>query len=388
MDANLAVDLFWISATVNASTALFFAWRGLAGWATGRFAREAADGSWRRSLFVLQDEKPWCLARFSLILVQSFVLCFAAFALLLQGDVLQNPFLGLTTSGRTCFAINIGCYMYLLIQDALLQRHLPNYYITFMHHLVAAVVYLVFLEYRQNALSGTVGLFFAAAAPFFELSDLLKELHVEQHRSACGVSFFLSGLFALVFRLLLPTGFVVYSYVVDSPFTMDILVMSCYFLSLVFFGMLNLWFVYSAGNSLRAHYRSRSAWLYMRPLQLGKPHGLDVRQARSSNTAASFTQASFTAKRNDLNLLAPCSNTNLASNTLTAGNLTNSGKDYHKMDIAAFFNTLGTAPSSECQSPLNNTPGSIELQAGLNQAQDTPTSAAASESEATILSEV
>ncbi|XP_022091922.1 uncharacterized protein LOC110979993 [Acanthaster planci] len=346
MDADLAIDLFCISVTVNLCTALFFAWRGLADWLIRRFSEEP-DGTWRRLLFVLQDEKPWFLARFLLILVQSTVLCWAGVALLLQGEVLQKPFLGLAASGRVCFAINIGCYMYVLVQDALLQRHLSNYYITFMHHLVAAVVYLVFLEFRQNALGGTVGLFFAGAAPFFETSHLLKELHVETHRPAHGTSSIFSGLSALVFRVLLPAGFVAYSYVVASPFTMDILVMSCYFLSLVFFGMLNVWFVYSAVDSLRAHYRAKSAWTYMRPLQSGEPHGLVVRQVQAKRPAT----LAFTTKRNDLNFLPPCSNINLASNSPTTRNVTNA-KDYHKIDIAAFFNTFGASPQSlECQSP-------------------------------------
>ena len=270
-----------------------------------------------------------------MIIVQSAVLCVAGFVLLLQGDAIQKPFCGLTLSGRTCFAINIGCYMYLLVQDAVLQRHLTNYYITFTHHLVAAVVYVVFLEYRQNALVGAAGLLFAGATPFFEMTDFLKELHVEEHHKLYGVSCALSGISILVLRLLLPLGCIVYSFTVTSPFTMDILVLACYFLSVVFFGMLNLWFVYSAATSLRANYRARSAWTYMRPLRTGKPHGLDLGISRKTG------QVRFTAKRNDLNFLAPCSNTNLAPTNLRA-NQANINKEYHKMNITAFLNAFGT----------------------------------------------
>ncbi|XP_033626553.1 uncharacterized protein LOC117289517 [Asterias rubens] len=339
MDSGIALDLLWISATINLSTALFFAGRAVAGWLTGQFADRS--GHWRKSLFVLQDEKPWFIPRLIVIVVQSAVLCLAGFSLLLQGDAIAQPFHGLGTSGRTCFAINIGCYMYLLIQDAILQRHLPNYYITFVHHLVAAVVYLVFLEYRQNVLGGAVGLLFAGATPFFEMLDFLKVLHVEEHHIAYGCSFAVSGFTALVFRLLLPLGFIIYSYTITSPFNMDILVIACYFLNIVFFGMLNMWFVYCAGKSLQASYRARKVWVYLKPLQAGKPHGLELGQKQSLN----HQHLSFTATRNDLSLLVPCSNTNLAPTNLQNTEANVVTKDYQKINITEFLNRLDTSKS-------------------------------------------
>ncbi|XP_072013338.1 uncharacterized protein [Amphiura filiformis] len=331
MSPVLVENAFWISFTINMSTMFFFVCRGCVTGVTRRFCDRPND--YRRALYVLHDNKKWYCPRFIVTTIQSVVLSLLGVVLLCQGTVLDNPFYGLDQLSRICFAINIGCYIYRIVQDVILQRDLNKVSVDIVHHFVTVVVYIVFLSYEQNLLFGALGMLFAVTTPCIEIRRLIKAADLEHYVRVYRTNLLVCCILTLLVRLLIPIALIIWSLVHGSPLTMDVVVVAIYFLSVIFFGILNIWLAITSVTSIyKCWYKQRTDKL-QRVLNAGEPHGLEIQASDRSK---------YTTRKNYMNYMMPCSNANIAPQLELPTNAQRynlPGKSYQKANMIELFGT-------------------------------------------------
>ena len=271
---------------------------------------------------------------------QSVLLSLLGVILLCQGNVINKPFYGLSQLARICFAVNIGSYVYRIFQDVILQRDLNKVSVDIVHHVVTVAVYTVFLFYKQNVLFGALGMLFAMTTPCVEIRRLMKAAEMqEQPNRFYRANLLVCSVLTLLARLIIPAALIIWSLIQGSPLTMDVVVVAVYFLSVIFFGALNIWLAITSITSIyRCWHKYRTDKL-TRVLNAGEPHGLEIQASDRSK---------FTTKRNDINYMMPCSNANIAPQrdlptNAQRCNLPSSCKTYYKTNVA---DVLGNPPAS------------------------------------------
>ena len=178
---------------------------------------------------------------------------------------------------------------------------------------------------------------FAATTPFIEVRRLLNSAGLERYSKFSGINLLLCCIFTVLLRMIVPVSLIIKSLIHGSPLTMDVVVVAIYFLSAIFFGILNLWLVVTSVTAVfRFWHRQRTNKLE-RILGAGKPHGLEIEAS---------DKCKFTTKRNDLNLMLPCSNANLAPQNVPNTNAQRCNipvKSYHKMTLTEILNNPAAA---------------------------------------------
>lgn len=269
---------------------------------------------------------------------QSVLLSLLGVILLCQGNVINRPFYGLSQLARICFAVNIGSYVYRIFQDVILQRDLNKVSVDIVHHVVTVAVYSVFLFYEQNVLFGALGMLFAMTTPCVEIRRLMKAAEMqEQPNRFYRANLLVCSVLTLLARLIIPAALIIWSLIQGSPLTMDVVVVAVYFLSVIFFGALNIWLAITSVSSIyRCWHKYRTDKL-TRVLNAGEPHGLEIQASDRSK---------FTTKRNDINYMMPCSNANIAPQRDLPTNVQRCNlpsKTYYKTNVAE---VLGNQPPS------------------------------------------
>ena len=279
---------------------------------------------------------------------QSLLLSLLGILLLCQGTILQNPFYGLSHLSRICFAVNIGCYVYSIVQDIILQRDLNKVSVDIVHHVVTVAVYSVFLAYQQNALFGALGMLFAITTPCMEIRRLVKAADLENCVRFYRAVLLFCSLLTLIARVVIPTALIIWSLVLGSPLTMDVVVVAIYFLSVIFFGILNLWLAVTSVTSIyKFSYKQRTDKL-TRVLNAGEPHGLEIQAS---------DKRKFTTKRNGINYMTPCSNANIAPQMgvpINAHRYNLPGKSYEKANVMELFGSPTNAAATTAHANDNN----------------------------------
>ena len=135
----------------------------------------------------------------------------------------------------------------MLVQDIYILHHLETskYRFDTIHHVVACGCYGIFLGYGQNFLLALVGITMELSTTTIEVSKIAKELGYTKSEFYKNLTV-VSCILAVVFRGIIPIVFLVMSMFLQTPFVMHYTVLSTFFLSIIFFSVINVWFILSA----------------------------------------------------------------------------------------------------------------------------------------------
>lgn len=168
---------------------------------------------------------------------------------LLGSDITRYPFSGRSDSSITDFvgillAINIGRYIYLISVNVYLYGEGESSRIKTeaVHHVVTIVCYSFFLAYHQNLLLSLVGMTMETNSTIIEISKILKEMGKNRTKWYSKLSFINCAL-TLVFRGVVPVVFLVIAMFHETPFVMHYTTLTVFFLSIIFFSVINVWLI-------------------------------------------------------------------------------------------------------------------------------------------------
>ena len=151
----------------------------------------------------------------------------------------------------TVFSVYVGNYIYKFLQDMLLRKELPLYKIDLLHHFVTAMAFAVLIAYEQNAISGVIGLLFEGSVLLFDFNNLIRLLRVNKTGLVVLWSSILRVVFTVLLRAICPIALLIITISRYSPLSMDYLPLGYFFTNIVFFSMVNAWFIKISIESLR-----------------------------------------------------------------------------------------------------------------------------------------
>ncbi|XP_077983327.1 uncharacterized protein LOC144438165 [Glandiceps talaboti] len=264
-----------------------------------------------QQLLNLHDEKPWILGKFLVDQLSSLVLTILAVIALAISGIIYNPFMEMPSSVQMAVAVDIGHYAYKLAQDFYLREHFPSFKINALHHIVTVLVLSVFVFFEQNGLNSLVGLLFEGNVIFFGFSHFFKEMQVEKYSLTYGTNLYCGCVTTLLLRGILPLAFLVVSIVYGNPFSMNYIVISFYFLSCIFFLILNLWMIKISFTSVQKFRKERKRHKLERAL-IKSPSDEEshVGNVEGTSTMAKKSQLPC-QKKNNVRYLTPVANTNI-----------------------------------------------------------------------------
>lgn len=271
-------------------------------------------------------EKPLVLSK---ILSNQVILCLLVISSIVSisaSDVIRYPFHSeIPDSGqmvfiKTLFSINIGRYIFIIVEMILSTRavSVAKSRANAVHHIVTVVCYILFLAYEENLLIGLVGILTESTSVLDDVSRYCKERdrrHTKFHRRL--VVFNCVG--TICFRGVIPTVFLVIAMFQQSPFTMAYVSLTVFFLSIIFFSVINVWQILLGLQRLfnQLSEKSRSLDGVLTETEIVRPtFGTLVRH--NSRGAVQLKIA-----KNNLGYVKPYENKNIASYTDEKHNMNN-----------------------------------------------------------------
>ncbi|XP_033124798.1 uncharacterized protein LOC117123079 isoform X2 [Anneissia japonica] len=256
-------------------------------------------------------------------------------------SVVQAPFRDFPRSVQICFAIMVGFYIFKALLDTIHYNHFTAYGIHTVHHLLTITLYMVFLLERQNGLCGVLGLVFQADSVFIDTSKLLSGMDKDENElvNFTWINKYTGATVTFSTRLILPATLIFLSFTKNSIFTMDLIVVMFYFLSLVFFTIWNLLMFRNAVMGCVRYSHRLKTMTFQRAIE---GHSDACYRQPGSQTSDSRLRV----KHNDLRRLAPCSNTNIATTRKQRDRLNNL-KTPQKIPISDAIGQLHTGEPSQ-----------------------------------------
>ena len=143
---------------------------------------------------------------------------------------------------KAVLGVNVGRYVFMIIQTLFLNfsRSKVKYRSTLIHHSVTLVCYSVLFAYRQNVLLGLIGTMVESTSIFEEIGHYYRDgekRHTKNYRRLI----VLSCVFSICFRGLIPLTFLVIAIFRQTPFAMDNIPLTVFFLSSIFFAVIDMW---------------------------------------------------------------------------------------------------------------------------------------------------
>ncbi|XP_002736276.1 uncharacterized protein LOC100370515 [Saccoglossus kowalevskii] len=315
---STAIKLFTISVSINFSVLTFHFLPGVVVLILKRFRERwvATD-----QLLNLCDEKPWFAGKFLVDQLSSIILTITAIVVFAVSGVVQDPF-GMPLAVQIAVAMDVGHYSYKLAQDFLLRKHITSFRFDALHHLVAIMTLSVFLAFEENGLNCLVGLLFEGNLPFFGISQLLKTLEIESCSRVHGVNKHCGFISTIIFRGIVPVVFIIVSMQFGSPFSMNYAVISFYFLSCVFFLILNIWVIKISFTGVVKYNKERRKHLMERAL-IGPRGANDDESAVGVDGTSAVEKFRIQTTHNNLRYMRPCANTNLNTPFTDSGRVSN-----------------------------------------------------------------
>lgn len=270
------------------------------------------------------------------ILLWLLVLC-SLFAIC-ASDVIRYPFHSeisrnwQTIFVETLFAVNIGRYMFIVSEKFLFKRTTTKvqFRADIVHHFVTVTCYVLFLAYGQNLLLGLVGILVESTSILDEVGRFCKE------RERRNTLFYkrlvvVNCVGVICFRGVIPAVFLVIAMFQQSPFTMHYAPLMLFFLSIIFFSVINVWQMLSSIQRLMKRFYDKTNELPSSEPEVGQSQGTLVRHnpRRSSRK--------IKLAKNNLGYLRPYENKNIASCTDEKYNL-NNRKEFAKETVGAHVN--------------------------------------------------
>lgn len=166
-------------------------------------------------------------------------------------NIIRVPFSGNIEQSESVFiqivlAINIGRYVYLILQDAYLFPHIDKarFRTDTVHHVVTIVCYSVILVYRQNMLLGILGILTELNTFLVEVTKIMKTLG--RHKTSIYKKMSVASCATtIVFRGVIPVIFLIMGMFHETPFVMHYTALTVFFLSIIFFSVINVWLILS-----------------------------------------------------------------------------------------------------------------------------------------------
>lgn len=196
------------------------------------------------------EQTPLALSR---IVTEQFLIWFLvllSLTAMFATDVVKYPFKGASSGAlpaifiQTILGINIGKYVFILMQDIFLF-HLTErlrFRAELIHHTVTVVCYGLFLAYNQNVLLGLIGILMETTTVFESVGRCLKEQskrNTKHYRRLVLISCAMT----ICFRGIIPITFLIIASLQQTPFSMDYAPLTVFFLSIIFFSVVNVWLI-------------------------------------------------------------------------------------------------------------------------------------------------
>lgn len=244
--------------------------------------------------------------------------------------------------------------MYRFFQDILLRNFIPLFKINLLHHIVTISTYAVFMLYKQNAISGVIGLLFEGSAIFFELCGFLRSLGISKNSYLYINCVIIGFVLTIVCRALCPLTLLVIVLLNHNPLRMEYLPLGFFFMNIVFFSMVNGWLVKSSFDSLKRRILSRrilnelSRFRNVRALdgsQETSPTEVELNNLGASSRPARQPITIVIPADESFRLAPPISNLNMDYSRALVSNITVSRHERTLPNINYIVNESSTAPS-------------------------------------------
>ncbi|WAR12122.1 hypothetical protein MAR_026302 [Mya arenaria] len=195
------------------------------------------------------EERPLLLSKIFTEQILTWSLVILSMVAVSASDVIKHPFHVENADGHwyvkfitVIFAINIGRYLFIFMETLFSKRSKSKsqFRAQFIHHIVTIVCYAIFLVTRQNLLLGLIGVFIETTNIFDEIGRIFKQ------QGKTNTPFFrrvvtIGCVFTVTFRGIVPTTFLVMAMFQQSPFTMSTPTLMIFFLSMIFYSVMNVW---------------------------------------------------------------------------------------------------------------------------------------------------
>ena len=189
----------------------------------------------------------------------TWLLIMTSIGFLISTDIREFPFYGSNCTDVISigFSVNIGRYIWRMMQDVYLREHLKRWWISCLHHLVAIMCYSVMLHYGENLFLGAFGIFMEGNTFCFDMLWIFKICETSSDNKI----YFLFAVIALTLsvclRFLVPISATVYACIKQSPLSMHPFPLATLFLAGVFFTAINIWVTYSSVSKIRKSYEAK-----------------------------------------------------------------------------------------------------------------------------------
>ena len=166
--------------------------------------------------------------------------------LLINSDVLQNPFF--TYNGSYClvFSVALGHYVFKTAEVLTFKSDIFHYKPLLVHHIVAMATYVSILVYEQNAIMGLVILFVEGSLIFaeHEQEHFRRVISLRQESKLRKIGTAVAFVIALIVKGVVPVSLIVIAFLtsISGLLKMSYVPLAFFFLSLVFFAAVDLWF--------------------------------------------------------------------------------------------------------------------------------------------------
>lgn len=167
-------------------------------------------------------------------------------------DLVRVPFSGRLDHNDSTFvqivlSINVGRYVYLTFQDVYLMYLIEKtkFRTDLVHHVVTVISYSIIVAYQENMLLGIIGMISEMSTAVIQLTKILKTL--KRHKTAMYRRMSLvTCVVTIAFRGVIPVLFLVMGMLHETPFVMHYTTLTVFFLSIIFFSVINVWLILSS----------------------------------------------------------------------------------------------------------------------------------------------
>ena len=236
-------------------------------------------------------------------------------------DTFAKPLRNTPTTFLVIFSVYLGNYVFKFFQDFLLRKDNPLYKINLLHHLVTATAYGVLIVYRQNSISGVIGLLFEGSVFVFDFNSLLRVLGVNKSSWFFLCVSTLRLLVTIFLRAICPTLLLVITLSSHSPLTLEYVPLGFFFMNIVFFSMINGWHVKVSFESLKKRLLARRlSHYYSRPRANSDSNLNSMELNNTSSVAQTLTRSALPViipTDANFRLSSPVSNVNMNSDEVS-----------------------------------------------------------------------
>lgn len=211
----------------------------------------------------------------------------------------------------------MGKYVYVIAQHvhAKTPTSTARLRIDMVHHLTTLTCYAIFLIFMENLLLALVGVTMELNTSVIEFTRTVKD--VNQTKTGFYRKLSIVGcVVTTVFRGVVPAAYLVLSILRETPFDMSYTSLTAFFVSLIFYSVINVWLILNAVQRLYNVYKYRRAGFTCEQDYTEAGH-----RSESGNTDV---------RKNNLGYMRSYDNRNLAYND---GKLNTNKKDFFKESI-------------------------------------------------------